>query len=1138
MAATPLRFEPNAGQTDQRAQFVARSSRYNVFLTRTGAVLTDGVRIRFVDSNPAQLGGASPLPGVVNYFRSSAQRLANIPTYERVLQRDVYPGIDAVYRGEDGQLEYDFVVTAGADPASILLAFDGARSVRLNDRGEIELSTAAGTLIQRKPVLYQDRAGLRIPVDGRYESRGNGQFGFAIAKYDRSKPLIIDPTLVFFTSIGGSASNQVNGLAQDSQGNLYLAGQTASLNFPVIGGVQGQLKAAYAYRLDNDGATATLLGGIQNSITAWATDPQSPSTVYAATQNGFLKTTDSGASWSAIGSGLPPGGTIIPIVIDPSNSQVIYLAVENGPGLFKSTDAGATWTAINNGLVGTYATDIEISNAGIVIDPFQTSHLLVVTGHGEFQTTDGGATWSPYAFQYDAIAFDPSNKGIVYASEAVGGIETVFKSTDDGVTWNAISSISGPVFELLVDPHNSSNLYVGSPSGIFKSTDSGVAWNALSVPSPYAVAQLTANPAQPNTLYALFYNGLYETTDGGSTFSPLAPGLNVRSFAVSSNGASIYLATQAANNVFVTKLDPTGQTILYSTYIGGSVSDQTAGVAVDGQGDVYVTGTTQSPDFPVTAGALQAAGGSPGYVAIPGFVLKLNPKGNQLIYSATIDGVTPAAIAVDSEGDAYVTGSSQGGLAVTRGAYWTTAPVCLEIPMVLCIPQADAFVFKLNPAGSSLNFATYLDHVISATTDSFTGDQVGRAIALDSAGNAYITGASQFVDKLSADGSSLLYSTALGKIGRAIALDSSNDAYVTGAGVFVSKFNPNGAQLFSKTLDNASTDSGQAIALDSSGNIVVAGDTSSTNFPLFSPLQGMFAPATGFLTKLDSSASNLLFSTYVGDSQDFVLSGLVLDSSGQAIISGSTFSTTNAQQIFLDAYVSKYDMSDVPGVRLDNVLNAGSLATVPLSPGEIITVEGAGFGTAENTQLLFDRTPATVLSVTPTHLSAIVPYALDGKTSTQAQVQSGGTLSNPVWLVVAPTSPGIYTVNGSGSGQAMAFNQDGTANSVSNPAAVGSTITFYATGVGQTIPPGVDGVLHRSAPAAPANTVAIYIAGLYVSGPQFNVGPASGFPADVFTATVVVPNITAFSLPAVVPVQIVIGGVPSQSAVQIAIKQN
>lgn len=618
----------------------------------------------------------------------------------------------------------------------------------------------------------------------------------------------------------------------------------------------------------------------------------------------------------------------------------------------------------------------------------------------------------------------------------------------------------------------------------------------------------------------------------------MAPNLTIRTFAVSSDGASIYLATQAANNVFVTKLDPTGKTILYSTYIGGSVSDQTAGIALDAEGNVYVTGTTESPDFPLTPGALQGSMGEPGFVAVPGFVLKLNPDGNQLIYSATINGVTPAGIAVDSAGDAYVTGSSGGSLNVTPGAYWTTAPTCLEIPMFLCIPQEDGFAIKLNPSGTALVYATYLDHVVSDFGDAYTGDQVGRGIALDAGGNAYITGASQYVDKLSADGSALLYSTALGSTGRAIALDPSNDAYVTGAGVLAAKFDPNGAKLFSKTLGNSSNDSGQAIALDSAGNIVIAGDTFSTNFPLFSPLQGMFSSETGFLMKLDGSASNLLFSTYVGDSQAFLLSGLVLDSSGRAIISGSTFSTVNSQQNFLDAYVSKYDMSDIPSVRIDNVLNAASLQGVPLSPGEIVTVQGAGFGTAANTQLLFGQTPATLLSVTPTQIGAIVPYALDGETSTQAQVQSGGVLSNAMWLVVAPTSPGIYTVNGTGTGQALAFNQDGTANSAGNPAAVGSTITFYATGTGQTIPPGLDGVLHRSAPVAPVNPAAIYIAGLYVSGPQYYEGPAPGFPADVFTVKAVVPNPIAFNLPSSVPVQIAIGGAMSQGSVQIAIKQN
>lgn len=488
-----LRFELNAGQTDGRAQFVARSPRYTVFLTSAGALLglrgsSEGIRIRFADSSQGKLDGAGTLPGVVNYFHGSQPALTNIPTYQQVRQREIYPGVDAIFHGEDGLLEYDFVVAAGADPARIVLAFDGARTAQLNTTGEIELGTAAGMLSQRRPILWQERDGQRVAVEGHYESRGRGQFALAVGKYDRTKPLIIDPTLVFFTSIGGSGPDQVNGLGQDAQGNLFLAGQTASLDFPVVGGVESQLKAGYAYRLDN-GGTPILLNGILNSITALAADPKSPSVVYADTQNGLLKTTNSGASWSTIGNGLPSGGVISSIVIDPSNSQVLYAAVENGPGLFKSTDAGATWTAINNGLTAATATDIEISASAVSIDPFQTTHLFVVTGAGEFQSTDGGADWSPYGFQYSAIAFDPNNKGVVYATAVVSEIETIFKSTDDGVTWTAISSVGGAIFEILVDPHNSSTLYVGAPSGMSKSTDGGRTWNGLIVPSAFGVSR-------------------------------------------------------------------------------------------------------------------------------------------------------------------------------------------------------------------------------------------------------------------------------------------------------------------------------------------------------------------------------------------------------------------------------------------------------------------------------------------------------------------------------------------------------------------------------------------------------------------------------------------------------------------------
>ncbi len=1133
------------GQTDRLAQFVARSSRYNIFLTTTGAVLAprnsaEGVRVRFVDSSPAKLEGASPLPGLVNYFRGSTQALENVPTYERVTQHGVYPGIDVVFHSEEDQLEYDFIVAPDADPARIVLAFDGAHHAQLNDHGEIEFSTAAGTLTQRKPLVYQERDSHRIPVQGRYESRGNHEFALVVGKYDRAKPLIIDPTLVFFTSIGGSGPDQVNGVALDSQGNIYIAGQTASLDFPVVGGVQGQLNVAYAYRLDNAGTTTTRLNGILSSITSFATDTKSPSTVYAGTQSGLLKSTDSGANWTTLAGGLPSGALFYPILIDPTNSQVIYVVAANGPGVFKSTDAGATWTAINNGISGVGGSYFQFSGPALVIDPFQTNHLILRTDMGEFQTTDGGANWSPYSFPYGAIAFDPNNQGVVYASSPLADIPTIYKSADSGVTFNPIASLPGnaAVFVLLVDPRNSSTLYVGSPQGLFKSTDGGLTWNSLNSPSPFGIFQLMADPVQPNTLYAQFYSTLYKTIDGGATFSQLAPSLQIQTFAVSSNGASVYLATTAANNVFVTKLDPTGKTILYSTYVGGSASDQTAGIAIDGRDNVYITGLTESPDFPVTAGAVKSAGGGPGFIATPGFVFKLNPNGNQLIYSATIDGVNPTAIAIDSEGSAYVTGSTTGGLAATKGAYWTTPPACIPTGFIGCIPQADAFVFKLNPSASSLAYSTYLNQLFLAGSIG----RVGKAIALDSGGNAYVTGLETYVDKLSADGSSLLFSTALNTVGGALALDSANNAYITGPRALVAKFDPNGAQLFSKSI-GVNTDSGVAIALDSSGNIVIAGLTYSSYFPLFSPTQSMFAPQTGFLTKLDSTASNLLFSTYVGDSRNFQISGLVLDASGRAIISGSTFTVQNPSQSFLDAFVSEYDMSDIPSVRLDNVLNAASLQGGPVSPGEIVTIQGAGFPSAANTQLFFDQMPATVLSATATRLTAIVPYALDGKTFTQAQVQSAGMLSNPVWFVAASASPGIYSVDGSGTGQALAFNQDGTPNSLSNPAAVGSTITFYATGVGQTIPPGVDGVLHRSAPAAPANSVAIFIGGLYILGPGFNVGPATGFPADVFTVKAVIPNPTAYSLPGLVPIQIQLGGVASQgglgsSSVEIAVKPN
>jgi uncharacterized protein (TIGR03437 family) len=278
---------------------------------------------------------------------------------------------------------------------------------------------------------------------------------------------------------------------------------------------------------------------------------------------------------------------------------------------------------------------------------------------------------------------------------------------------------------------------------------------------------------------------------------------------------------------------------------------------------------------------------------------------------------------------------------------------------------------------------------------------------------------------------------------------------------------------------------------------------------------------------LDSFAS-LLFSTYVGDSRAFQVSGLALDPSGSPVFCGNTYLSVPA-----GAWLARYDTSGVPAVRLDALNNLASRLAVAASPGELVAVNGAGF--AADAQVFFDDVAATMLpgSNAPT---AIVPYSLAGQDVTLAHLEAGGQRSNAVQVPVAPAAPGIFTVAGTGTGQALAFNQDGTANSQASPAPVGSVVTFYATGVGQTTPPGVDGVLHRGEPASPVLPIAVYIAYNVASTVQVSVGAAPGFSADVLMVRATVPPLgiqpAGNSL-----LWIVENGIPSQGAVTIWISQ-
>jgi hypothetical protein len=413
-----------------------------------------------------------------------------------------------------------------------------------------------------------------------------------------------------------------------------------------------------------------------------------------------------------------------------------------------------------------------------------------------------------------------------------------------------------------------------------------------------------------------------------------------------------FQSTKAGNeDVFVTKLNASGSGLVYSTYIGGSNEDKGYAIAVDGSGNAYVTGRTYSTNYDVTPGAFHTTYGG-GYYDV--FVTKLNASGSGLVYSTYIGGSSydeGYGIAVDGSGNAYVTGRTTSiNYDITAGAFQTAGGGLGYL--------SDVFVTKLNASGSGLVYSTYIGG---------GSNDYGYGIAVDGSGNAYVTGYTEstnydvtpgafqttygggsddvFVTQLNASGSGLVYSTYIGgsstDYGFGIAVDGTGNAYVTGStwstdydvtagafqttfggavDVFVTKLNASGSGLvYSTYIGGSSYDYCQGIALDGSGNAYVTGETSSTDNDV---TPGAFQTIHGggnydvFVTKLNTSGSGLVYSTYIGGGSIDAGLGIAVDGSGNAYVTGRTgsnypvtsgaFQTTNGGG--WDVFVTKLDM--------------------------------------------------------------------------------------------------------------------------------------------------------------------------------------------------------------------------------------
>jgi uncharacterized protein (TIGR03437 family) len=938
------------------------------------------------------------------------------------------------------------------------------------------------------------------------------------------------PTYQWVKEVDASGTDSVAGLGTDSQGNIYVAGTTASRNYPTKAPVQGSNASLGLYRIN--GTAFTSLG--LSSAAAIAVDPQNAATLYAVSRGSLAKSSDGGVTFSQTSL---PSSQASAIAIQPGNSHALFVPTLD-QGVLTSADSGATWTAVNSGIPIQTGGPITVQNLWIA--PANPAVMLAETPSGLVRSVDGGAHWQLTTLTDNILdlTFDTVNAGVLY----VNGYHVGFmKSSDYGQTF---TSFTAPmVSEVLADQNHPGQLIGAGPLGLFLSTDGGVTWMQE---SGTGVSPDLTPDWQNSVFYAANSAGTSVVRISGDlhTVTPVGPIATAGISALTVANGQVYAAGGGSTDVFVTKLDPLGN-IVYSTYFGGSGNDSAAAMAVDAGGNVFVAGVTSSLDFPVTKGAYASSGKV--------FVFKLNPDGS-LGYSTYFSGTTPEAIATDGSGSAWLAGTTdnlpQGLFPVTPGALSTTCS-CGSIALGIGpeIVTEEATLTRFDAAASSLIFSTYVAG--SSVESTFGTDNPASALAVAPDGSSYVGGAGG-VFHVDPTGTSLLASMPIQGQGRVplayigldpvamtVAPDGSlyvagtpDDQFQTTAGALAISGGQVAVERVDAGLKNvmAATYFGNQIllskiAVDTNGNVYLGGSTGPSGLPTRTPFAGGFATPTGYMSELSGDLSTLLFSSYFGDTENFTVSGLGIGANGSVVIGGVTGQGNGNSGNPANLWLNSLALTPPPALRIDAVENAASLLDGPISAGETIVVKGAGFGS--DARLSIGGESVAAISITPTAISATVPADIGTGAATVA-VQSGGASSNQVLMPVAVTSPGIFSADGTGSGQGYILNKDGTLNTPANPAAPGDPITIMATGVGP--------VSFTDGYAVTEFPVNVFINGVYCAGVAAVMGPMSGFPGNVYRITVYVPN-PGFKLPPLSGVVMQIDGARSQNGIAISIAQ-
>jgi uncharacterized protein (TIGR03437 family) len=624
----PFSFEANQGQTDKRVQFLSRGPDRTLFLTSTEAVLSvkhEVIRMKVAGSNPASKAqGAERRIAKSNYFtgRDPAKWLTGVSNYGRVRFAGIYPGIDLVYYGREGQLEYDWIVKPGADPSKIRLRFEGVQTMRVAGNGDLVLKTASGEIREKKPLIYQGEKSQQIP--GRYILHGP-EAAFEVGAYDRAKELVIDPVVVYSAYFGGSATEGANAVAADGAGNAYITGYTDATDFPTVNPEQGSLTGysnVFISKISADGTKliySTYLGGTGTDIgTGIAVDSSGNALV-----TGWTESKD-----------FP--------VANAYQSQYSSKTLAYNAFVTKLNAAG-------NALVfSTYLGGDTTDQAnGIAVDSSGNAYITGGTDSSNFPTTPG-------AIQGGA---NPGGKSFIFLTKMSGGGALVYSTFLNAGDLDGIASTAQGV---AVD--GSGNAYV---AGYTSRTDLILA-NALQ--STYKGSQAAfvskVNPSGSALVYSTYLGG--SGTDQANAIAADSSGNAYITGSTTSTDFPTVGATQAKSggslDAFVTKINPAGSAIVFSTYLGGSSGDLGFGIGVDGTGKVWVAGTTTSQDFPQVNGL-----SAPFEFFEPDlFVTQFKADGSTLLFSSyTTDimayqgGSGRSGFALDPAGNIYATGPTE-----------------------------------------------------------------------------------------------------------------------------------------------------------------------------------------------------------------------------------------------------------------------------------------------------------------------------------------------------------------------------------------------------------------------------------------------------------------------------------------------